>query len=234
MKRERENNPRRLTTARSSRRPWWTAEAATGAGVIPMARGKTSGSTDAKGRGGAACTSNWSEGERWQRNRRRIGARRRWREEEKEEHGCRCLAFIDEGDVTTLKASSRSRPRDGRAYRREEAPRRDRRQTASGEEETEEAAAGPVRLTPCPSVCSDCFFNQNRIFFSQPFSQNSIFQPVSAKIQQVKRGQSCSSPRVIFYLRINIKNLMVCNIWNFENKYMKLKTGLNFQFEKQF
>jgi len=142
MKRERENNPRRLTTARSSRRPWWTAEAATGAGVIPMARGKTSGSTDAKGRGGAACTSNWSEGERWQRNRRRIGARRRWREEEKEEHGCRCLAFIDEGDVTTLKASSRSRPRDGRAYRREEAPRRDRRQTASGEEETEEAAAG--------------------------------------------------------------------------------------------
>ena len=49
------------------------------------------------------------------------------------------------------------------------------------------ARIGPVRLTTYPT-CSASFFSRNNIFLSQHFSQNSIFQPISAKIQQAERG----------------------------------------------
>jgi len=41
---------------------------------------------------------------------------------------------------------------------------------------------GPVRLT-LKLACSASFFNRNSIFFSQHFSQNSVFQLISAKFQ---------------------------------------------------
>ena len=46
---------------------------------------------------------------------------------------------------------------------------------------------GPVRLIQKPA-CSACFFSRNSVFFSQQFSQNSIFQVVSAKFQQAEQG----------------------------------------------
>ena len=46
---------------------------------------------------------------------------------------------------------------------------------------------GSVRFTPY-SVYSAYFFSRNSIFLSQQFSQNSILQPVSAKIQQAEWG----------------------------------------------
>ena len=42
----------------------------------------------------------------------------------------------------------------------------------------------PVRLTQ-KLACSASFFSRNSVFLSQQFSQNSVFQPVSAKIQLV-------------------------------------------------
>jgi len=38
------------------------------------------------------------------------------------------------------------------------------------------------------SAYPELFFSWNNVFLSQQFHQNSIFQPVSAKIQQVERG----------------------------------------------
>jgi len=47
--------------------------------------------------------------------------------------------------------------------------------------------ASHVRLIPY-SICSASFFSRNSIFLSQQFNQNSVFQPVSAKILSAERG----------------------------------------------
>jgi len=44
------------------------------------------------------------------------------------------------------------------------------------------------QLTPYPA-CSASFFSRNSVFLSQHFSKNSVFQPISAKIQQAERSQ---------------------------------------------
>ena len=64
---------------------------------------------------------------------------------------------------------------------------------------------GPVRLTPYPA-CSSSFFTRNGVFLSQHFSQNNVFQPISAKIQQAERGWS-----VFFFWR---KRVLWCNLIN--------------------
>ena len=46
-------------------------------------------------------------------------------------------------------------------------------------------AISGVRLTPYSAY----FFSRNSVFPSQQFSQNSVFQPVSAKILPAERGQ---------------------------------------------
>ena len=43
---------------------------------------------------------------------------------------------------------------------------------------------GPVRRTPYSAY----FFSRNSVFLLQQFSQNSIFQSVSAKFQQTEQG----------------------------------------------
>jgi len=54
---------------------------------------------------------------------------------------------------------------------------------------TTDAQEGSVWLIPY-SACSASFFSQNSIFLSQHFSQNSVFQPISAKIQQAEQGRN--------------------------------------------
>ena len=44
---------------------------------------------------------------------------------------------------------------------------------------------------------SACFFSRNNVFFSQQFNQNSVFQPVLAKIQQAKWGHAPAAPVVL-------------------------------------
>ena len=51
------------------------------------------------------------------------------------------------------------------------------------------AYLGPVRFTLKPA-CLASFFSRNSVFLSQQFSQNSIFQSVSAKFQQTEQGHS--------------------------------------------
>ena len=54
-------------------------------------------------------------------------------------------------------------------------------------------------------ACSASFFSRNSVFLSQQFSRNSVFQPVSAKVQTSERGQSCKYS--IFYLSLFVRTL---------------------------